>query len=709
MFNPEGKIKKSWDILNGTLVFYVAIFLSFKISFLQVRQYPTWDYIDYFVDFLFTLDLIFVFFTPYMNDNYVYVIERSKIAKNYIFSVWFFIDFISIFPFDFFFSDSFINGDQILFKAFSAPRFYKSIRMLKILRTIRRKNTGVFKRMMNYFKSTDSNIFVRNLPFFFAIYLSAHIFACLWHYFNSSDPNNWIVSADYYMEPNVDKYLAVIYFIYTTLTTTGYGDLVPVTIQERLICQVFMSLGVMMFAYIFDKMLTEMQEVTEKASILEEKYHELVSLKVHIDIDKMIFNTMKRVIKSGPPPVEQEVPNVSDKQYPGFDKLLIEAFDTTFSKFSFFQEFTSHMKNKFMRNIELIKFARFENIYLQNSPSEKCYFIKNGSVNLCFDIKIGDTIKRFEFVKLKPGCFFGLIEGIINPKKLLTLVDQYRFEESDYNSPLIPNYRYIHSAFADSKVEMYEIDRDKLAQIIEGSRFIRNKKIDFLFIRARNFEFWRKILYNFVSDEISIILKESDDKKSKFNFIVNKALKKEKNKGIKNFVIDEESNEGSSEGERISKFSSEEENGSFEIKNNKKKKMSYDFVQENSEKDFFKFGKQKNIKRGSLSPKKKSRRERLRQRKNNNLSLLKSLNQSSGNLGSVNSGLMSPQKSDLRIDVPMRLSIFSNNNIEENGNENKTNNYNGTRSMNLSPLNKKKSRRRKRIERRKKLKNPFFE
>ena len=46
-----------------------------------------------------------------------------------------------------------------------------------------------------------------------------------------------------------DLYLASLYFIITTLSTVGFGDIVPVNDTERALCIVIMIVGVFFYSY----------------------------------------------------------------------------------------------------------------------------------------------------------------------------------------------------------------------------------------------------------------------------------------------------------------------------------------------------------------------------------------------------------------------------------------------------------------------------
>lgn len=50
---------------------------------------------------------------------------------------------------------------------------------------------------------------------------------------NSDDTDSWLYSQSYVNERDTDKYISALYFVVTSMSTTGYGDIVPVTFWER--------------------------------------------------------------------------------------------------------------------------------------------------------------------------------------------------------------------------------------------------------------------------------------------------------------------------------------------------------------------------------------------------------------------------------------------------------------------------------------------
>ena len=59
-----------------------------------------WSIVYYITDFIFVIDIIVAFCTTVPDDkNFTEIIDRGAIATNYL-TGWFWVDFISIVPFD---------------------------------------------------------------------------------------------------------------------------------------------------------------------------------------------------------------------------------------------------------------------------------------------------------------------------------------------------------------------------------------------------------------------------------------------------------------------------------------------------------------------------------------------------------------------------------------------------------------------------------
>jgi hypothetical protein len=93
------------------------------------------------VDALFLIDIILIFNTAVLNDEYEIIEDRCQIAKQYL-GFWFWIDFIAIMPFDLLFST---NGETAqLIRFFRIGRITKILKLLKLMRVLRMQKSSTF-------------------------------------------------------------------------------------------------------------------------------------------------------------------------------------------------------------------------------------------------------------------------------------------------------------------------------------------------------------------------------------------------------------------------------------------------------------------------------------------------------------------------------------------------------------------------------------
>ena len=85
------------------------------------------------------------------------------------------------------------------------------------------------------------------LLFFFIFGILCHTLACLWFLvakLQDFSPSTWVARYEYIDATNAEQYLASLYFIVTTITTVGYGDITSKNPAEQGFCIVLMLVGV---------------------------------------------------------------------------------------------------------------------------------------------------------------------------------------------------------------------------------------------------------------------------------------------------------------------------------------------------------------------------------------------------------------------------------------------------------------------------------
>lgn len=285
--DPNSDLMRMWDSVVMVLVFWTSVATPYDVAFLEVRLNFVFA-INRAVELLFALDILRNFMLPVRDGgNTVSMYSRSRIAKYYL-RGWFFVDFVSILPFD---TLNVLLGDSSVDGRLSAVRMLKVLRLLKVARLARNGRISFGKKrgaeVVNY-------TFLQLVHFLVITLMVAHWIACGFKLvsvleatcplerksyvpaFDPTDPDDvppfdgavgcggWLgkrarMENRMHMIDPYDKlsnwdifeqYLNALYWSVMTVSTIGYGDLTPTTQFETMYAIVAMLLGGFMFGYV---------------------------------------------------------------------------------------------------------------------------------------------------------------------------------------------------------------------------------------------------------------------------------------------------------------------------------------------------------------------------------------------------------------------------------------------------------------------------
>jgi hypothetical protein len=235
MINPEGTFNIVRENFMQLCILYTMTLGIFKNAFIEDQYYIFWDMIDdFFITLFFILDMILNFFTPYYTKDLKLEINCGKVSKNYL-KGWFWLDLVSIIPFDLIFAWAGIAASSISTLS-RVPKLIKIVRtakMLRLFRVQRNKDNTILKKLIKKFVRKD-NILSKVILTVIGLWLIAHFFAYLWFILseNSKSKDTWLYDQGYDTEGLWDQYIACFYYCISTFTTTGYGDIIPATVVE---------------------------------------------------------------------------------------------------------------------------------------------------------------------------------------------------------------------------------------------------------------------------------------------------------------------------------------------------------------------------------------------------------------------------------------------------------------------------------------------
>lgn len=250
VLRPDRKFRRYWDIYIFILLAYVATVSFFIFSFLGTLDLSSpWFWVERFIDVSFFIDIILNFFTAYEHIG-VLITHPVAIRRHYA-STWFIPDLLSTFPWDALaLAINTDDADTSKPSLLHLPRFLRIVRLFKLIRLTR------ILRLRQGFTKLEVKLrlkygYVRLAGLLCTVLFAAHWFACLFFYFGSlGDSDATWMTQDGVPTDLYGQYIFALYFSVYTITTIGYGDVVPENTLNRTYTTVIMLCGAAMFAYI---------------------------------------------------------------------------------------------------------------------------------------------------------------------------------------------------------------------------------------------------------------------------------------------------------------------------------------------------------------------------------------------------------------------------------------------------------------------------
>lgn len=236
MLPPDSLIKVRWDALVVILVLYNATKIPFQLAFAFEDTLLT--IFDYLVDVLFAFDIYMHFHVGYFDRYGLAVLDPQKVRRRYMVS-WFPFDLIAVLPFEL----------LLLAAGLNTSRHVEIFALLKLPRLLRMYRLSVLTQF------NDATV-LRVLKLLVGFLLVAHWMGCgfflLGRLWGEEDMPSWVDRYDLRDEEHTSvKFTHAVYWALTTMTTVGYGDLVPQTDAERWYAMCVFLLGAILYSSIF--------------------------------------------------------------------------------------------------------------------------------------------------------------------------------------------------------------------------------------------------------------------------------------------------------------------------------------------------------------------------------------------------------------------------------------------------------------------------
>ena len=264
IINPETKFILFFDLL--IIVFYLYTFYIITIDLAKTKcfcpldkKFTINDIIFFFNDILYILDIIISFFRGYYNFEYKLIQRHSLIIKNYL-TGDFFIDLLEALPifsinkyicmynYEYNYNNCYIYNISSWYITLKLLSQLKVFKLMKILSKKKNQALESFYELIseNYSIERTTKLIINSLIFFIII----HCFVCLHIFIGKNTYSNWLLSTNSQDESLSYIYIKSLYFLVTTLTTVGYGDITCQSIGETIFQIILLAVGTIFYSFI---------------------------------------------------------------------------------------------------------------------------------------------------------------------------------------------------------------------------------------------------------------------------------------------------------------------------------------------------------------------------------------------------------------------------------------------------------------------------
>jgi len=348
-----------------------------------------------FVDVLFIVDMLLYFVTAFKSEaSREYITDPRQIAVNYISprrDGMFFVDFVAAFPFD-----------LVMQKGGALTRMSRVMRLARVLRLVRVVKVARAGEHLEWMEDRLSPASARIMKTLIMLFVLTNLLASFWYgvYVIESELNNrlesdegqtqgWVGVFHYTDASTSDKYIASMYWAFTTLTTVGFGDIHATTAAEQMFSIVTMIIGVTVYAVIISGINSAFVASDARSEIVNRKRRQVREFCRIYNLpnkmrDEMIQYLEHRSSDPGRTMDPDKQQHVLSTLSLGLRKrVILSIYSEIRGELPFFREnpgLSDDFQAAFLPNVEVFRADEEDWICEMDSPAREMFFLVKGRV-----------------------------------------------------------------------------------------------------------------------------------------------------------------------------------------------------------------------------------------------------------------------------------------------------------------------------------------
>mmetsp|Transcript_33078 Transcript_33078/g.116093 ORF Transcript_33078/g.116093 Transcript_33078/m.116093 type:complete len:728 (+) Transcript_33078:112-2295(+) len=299
--DPLSPPKLWWDSFVGVVLVACVVITPFQLCFIRadLGLFSPLEVINLFLDCILLSDFFITFNTGLLVEGRL-VRSHAAIARDYLRS-WAAIDLASSLPLTHMIP---ILGQGS--KGLNAVKLTRLVKMMKFSRMLKIFKLVKLLNTCNEWDDDPSQQFYADLKHFvalvFGVMLMAHFAACAFMFIAGNGSQGWSARtwvADYFNEGRalersaelptpVRLYVVAIYWAFTTLTTVGYGDVLPVSNFEMILTILVQFVGTCTLGYVMGDVASLLTRQDASMRLIKERIETVNAYMKHRNLPRSV-------------------------------------------------------------------------------------------------------------------------------------------------------------------------------------------------------------------------------------------------------------------------------------------------------------------------------------------------------------------------------------------------------------------------------------
>lgn len=441
-FDPSSPFKRIWESVVILILLYIGVTLPYRIAFESVAH-GTYYYIAVFYELSLIADVCVNARTAYYDEANAELVTGSwPMFKHYMIKKVGWMDVISSFPFQTFKIDDNPNVSSNM-KTLQLLRLCQVVRIAKVVRAVSAMQDAFFKIVNDTLGSLSVSVSVYTMRMTKLVTLLAtvaHLCSCFWYilgkpgdsvltgldldmtdFINISavdgDDDGWVMRN--YPDKVDDKlflYLHSFYFIQTTMSTVGYGDLLPVRTGEVMFAMFVQVLGTAIFGYVVGLMGTDVSGLDAHETPVHVKIEFMEAIMDKHKIKKDVRMRVRRQLKADLEAAQRYMVESVLEDFPRDLRrdVTLSVYRKAATSYELVAGYPADYIVAVVSLMQPYQTVKGECLYKLGTPAEEIFFIDEGSINITWmDLRIPPKERPTHTIAMiGEACSFG-DEGLL--------------------------------------------------------------------------------------------------------------------------------------------------------------------------------------------------------------------------------------------------------------------------------------------------------